>query len=153
MTRLRDEIALIPTAMWVVSAAVYICLAAFLFLVAMRPMPDAIRILGSFGLPIIPASLMLLTGYVYGDAKRRNMRPVMWALLAFLVPNAIGFILYFILREPITDPCKECGKPVGRQFGYCPFCGARRDLSCPQCGSSTQPDWAHCPRCGTSLKR
>jgi hypothetical protein len=153
MTRLRDELALIPVAMWLVAAAAYISLASFLIMVAGRHMPVGVRFLFGLGLPIIAATLLLMTGYVYGDARRRNMRPVMWALLALLVPNAIGFILYFILREPITDPCKQCSKPVGRQFGFCPFCGARQELSCPQCGAATQAEWAHCPRCGISLRR
>ena len=51
------------------------------------------------GLPLFV--LVLLIGYVNADARRRGMRYVMWTWLAILIPNAIGIILYFVLREPL----------------------------------------------------
>jgi hypothetical protein len=43
-------------------------------------------------------------GYVYGDARRRNMPAVPWLLVALLVPNLLGFLLYFVLRKPLARP-------------------------------------------------
>ncbi len=51
------------------------------------------------GMPLFV--LVLLIGYVYADAKRRGMRYVMWTLLAIFIPNAIGIILYFVMRDPL----------------------------------------------------
>ena len=52
-------------------------------------------------LPMFLAGYTLLIGYIYGDARRRGMRYVMWTLLAIFLFNGIGIILYFILREPL----------------------------------------------------
>jgi len=56
-------------------------------------MPEPIRIF----LPIIPPLLMagytVLVGYVYGDARRRSMRYVMWTAAGVFIPHGIGVIL------------------------------------------------------------
>src|SRR4051812_46432105 len=38
------------------------------------------------------AGLVLALGYVYGDARRRNMPAALWTLIAFFVPNLLGFL-------------------------------------------------------------
>ena len=43
----------------------------------------------------------LLVSYIYGDARRRGMRHVLWTVIAAAVPNGLGFIAYFLLREPL----------------------------------------------------
>src|SRR5689334_7978501 len=40
---------------------------------------------------------LLAMGYIYADAKSRGMPPVLWLLIALVVPNMVGFILYFAL--------------------------------------------------------
>jgi hypothetical protein len=55
---------------------------------------------------------VLLNGYVYADAKRRGMRYVMWTWPAILIPNAIGVILYFVLRDPLLVNCTQWGAQV-----------------------------------------
>ena len=61
-----------------------------------------------------------LLGYVYGDARRRGMRYVMWTLLAFFIPNGIGVILYFILRDPMPTYCSKCGASAKAAHAFCP---------------------------------
>src|SRR6185437_14071977 len=58
------------------------------------------------------AGYILVIGYIYGDARRRGMNAVLWALLAFFAPSAIGIILYFILRSPLPIYCWKCGGAV-----------------------------------------
>ena len=70
------------------------------------------------------AAWVLLAGYVYSDASRRGMPPVVWTALAVLVPNCIGFVLYFLMRKPIVHPCPACGNGVTPESAYCPKCGA-----------------------------
>lgn len=62
-------------------------------------------------------------GYVYGDARRRNMPYIPWLLVAFFVPNLLGFLLYFVLRKPIASPCPNCGQPKTPDQLFCPWCG------------------------------
>lgn len=66
---------------------------------------------------------ILCLGYVYGDAQRRNMPPVLWLLVALLVPNLLGFLLYFVLRKPLGQPCPQCGQAITPEQRFCSWCG------------------------------
>jgi len=78
--------------------------------------------LGSF-----TAAFILSVGYVYGDAKRRGMPPFLWALVAFMVPNLVGFLLYFLLRKPLSQACAGCGRSIPSGLAFCPHCGHPQD--------------------------
>jgi hypothetical protein len=105
----------------------------------------------SFCVPLILLFYILLVGYVYGDAKRRYMRHVMWTLIAALVPNAIGVILYFVLRDPLPVACPNCQTPARLGFTYCPKCGTAVKRSCEGCGRAVEVDWTNCAYCGRKL--
>jgi Phospholipase_D-nuclease N-terminal len=62
-------------------------------------------------------------GYVYADAERRNMPSILWTLVAALVPNLLGYLLYFVLRKPIAVPCPNCGQATDAAQRFCPWCG------------------------------
>jgi RNA polymerase subunit RPABC4/transcription elongation factor Spt4 len=85
------------------------------------------------------------------DAKRRGMRYVMWTLLAIFIPDAIGIILYFILRDPLPKPCTGCGAAVKPGFTYCPKCGTEVRPACSSCGKAIEPDWLNCAYCGKKI--
>ena len=94
---------------------------------------------------------ILIVGYIAGDARRRGMRPVLWVLLAIFIPNAIGIILYFILREPLLKFCPKCGAGGNAAFAFCSVCGEAVSKACPGCRTAVQPDWSHCASCGVTL--
>ena len=102
--------------------------------------------------PLFFAVYVLLVGYVYGDAKQRGMKYVMWTLLAIFTPNAIGIILYFILREPLLQGCPNCGTMVSQGSAFCSKCGTALAPACPQCRSAVQAEWSHCTKCGAGLQ-
>ncbi|PYU91173.1 MAG: hypothetical protein DMG08_15995 [Acidobacteria bacterium] len=81
------------------------------------------------------------------------MRHVMWTLLAVFIPNAIGIILYFILRGPLLRACPKCGAAAGSSFPFCPACGTALAQTCPECRRSVEPGWAHCAHCGADLRK
>ena len=120
MSRFDQEWALVPTgARWtaVLVALAFAALMAGIFLLPVAVNEPKALV---FVLPLFLASLIgavalgiyvLLVGYVFGDARRRGMNHVLWTLLAIFIPNAIGVILYFILRDPIPVPCPSCGAP------------------------------------------
>ena len=62
-------------------------------------------------------------GYVYADAERRNMPSILWTLVAALVPNLLGYLLYFVLRKPIALPCPNCGQATVAGQRFCSWCG------------------------------
>lgn len=76
----------------------------------------------------VAAAVTLLAGYVYADASKRGMPAVPWTVLALLVPNGVGFVLYFLLRKPILHPCSKCGQGVAPDSAYCPKCGESQML-------------------------
>jgi hypothetical protein len=84
-----------------------------------------------FGLTfgVFTAAFFLALGYIYGDAKRRQMPAWAWVLAAFLIPNLIGFILYFVFRGPLLGPCSSCGKAIRGGEAFCSHCGCSQGSS------------------------
>ncbi len=78
---------------------------------------------GGLVMGVFMAAWLLCVGYVYADAKRRGMRPVLWALIAALFPHLFGFLLYFALRQPLGPRCGGCGQPMGLEQRFCSWCG------------------------------
>src|SRR5271168_1177781 len=62
-------------------------------------------------------------GYVYADARRRSMPPVLSTLMAAFVPNLLGFLIYFVIRRPIALPCAQCGQAMRADHPFCSWCG------------------------------
>jgi hypothetical protein len=160
MSRFEQEFALVPTgARW---TAVLVVLAFATLMAGIFLAPVGVRDPHSlpFVFPIFLASLVgaaflgafvLLVGYVFADAKRRGMNHVLWTLLAIFIPNAIGIILYFILRDPLPVPCPSCGAPAKKGHAYCAGCGTAVRVACPQCRQPVEPGWRNCARCGAAL--
>jgi len=97
---------------------------------------------------------LLLLGYVYRDAKRRGMHAGLWLLLILVLSPAylaIGFLLYFFLREPLTYPCPQCGATVGPRFNFCPNCKNNLHPACPQCKQEVAETDKFCPNCAFQL--
>jgi len=148
----------IPGTAWVIAFAVYICFALVMWLVAL-PTDKEMRLwqpwqqaLFAFGFGLVFLVWIPLIGYVNGDARRRRMRYVMWTFLAIFIPNFIGIILYFLLRDPLPRPCPVCGKTVDGTFSFCPYCSAGLGLSCTQCRRPVEAGWSICAYCGTKLQ-
>ena len=158
-TRYGKELGVIPLTARIIALAVYVGLAIlihFLILHDTSPggtatWPLAGRLAFNFLIPVMPLIVILLYGYIYGDAKRRGMRYVMWTLLAIFVPYVIGILLYFILRDPLPSDCPNCHSPVLAKFAFCPSCGTAARPSCPQCGRSIERGWVNCGYCGTKV--
>ena len=157
MSRLSEEMKIIPRVarvLAVLSILAVPCVVALLVLLKRLQgdtgwVPFA-ALLGLTGMAAI-SIFILVVGYIAGDARRRGMRPVLWVLLAIFIPNAIGIILYFILREPLLQHCPKCGAGSSAAFAFCSVCGEALAKSCPNCRAAVQPNWSHCARCGASL--
>ena len=155
MSRFSKEMSIIPTPARVIAALVYVLASVgFFALFHFAPKPD-MPMAAAWALTIfapIPITIwILLIGYVNADAKRRGMRYVMWTLLAIFIPNAIGIIVYFILREPVMKPCPHCSQIVKPGFAFCPNCGYNLAPACPNCRRAVEPGWRNCAACGAPL--
>lgn len=143
---------IIPIGGWIAAGIVTLFFFAFACVVVIHGgAPGPIRILAPLVFPPLLGGYTLLIGYVYGDARRRGMRYVMWTLLSIFLANGIGIILYFILRDPLPVYCSRCGCGVKQGFAYCPRCGANVLPACPACQRVVQPGWSHCAWCGASF--
>jgi len=141
MSRFEQEFALVPEgARW---TAVLVCLAVTALLGGIFLMPGFVEgdakavlivspffLLSLIGVAFLGA-FVLLVGYVFGDAKRRGMNHVLWTLLAIFIPNAIGIILYFILRDPIPVPCPRAACRPGRATPSARAAGRRCERPAP----------------------
>ncbi|HEV2492329.1 MAG TPA: zinc ribbon domain-containing protein [Terriglobia bacterium] len=158
--RFSDEIRLIPR--W------YVTLIAVLYVLAMviiqvanaaEPIfPEFRRDLGALAAAgittaaAIGASLFLfLFCYIYMDARRRGMKAGLWLLLAIFVPDLIGVLIYFLMRDPLPLNCPQCGAVGNARYNYCPSCGQNYRPTCPQCKQEARPGDHYCPNCAYDL--
>ena len=88
---------------------------------------------------------------VYYDAKQRGMEPLLWALVAALVPYFLGLIAYLIVRHPIQVVCSVCGHPFTAADIFCRNCGRAVQAKCSACGQAAAATARFCPHCGTPL--
>ncbi len=88
---------------------------------------------------------------VYYDAKRRGMEPLLWALVAALVPYLLGLIAYLVVRQPIQTVCAVCGQPFTATDIFCRNCGHAVQAKCSSCGRPVAVGARFCPNCGTPL--
>ena len=158
MSSFSEEVRIIPKVAWFIALLVYLCLVSIIWLGPMQhdkgvaAWPEVAKLIFTLVMPLFLFVYVLLIGYVNADAKRRGMRHVMWTLLCIFVPNAIGTILYFVLRDPLLVSCRKCGTLVKKGLAFCPQCGETLSQSCPQCHRAVEPVWTHCGFCGASLK-
>jgi hypothetical protein len=151
MSRLSHEFKVAARTGVVISSS--LALLVFILFVSFAPddLPVGARIFLALLIAAVLFTYGFLVSYVYGDAKRRGMRHVLWTIVATFVPNALGFIAYFLMREPLLQPCAACGATARRDFAFCPQCGASLPRVCPSCRRPVEPVWPHCAHCGQRL--
>jgi len=163
-TTLGADLRLVPRWMiWLLVAAYVVALAALFHfdlagggLAGMTLSQVAEKELAEFGfvtaIAIPVSAFVMLIGYIGADARRRGMSPVLWELVALLVPYLIGAILYFVVREPLPLNCPQCGRRVNAHFNFCPGCQFNLQSNCPQCRRAIRPEDRFCPYCGFTLQ-
>jgi double zinc ribbon protein len=157
MSRFQQELDLVPRTAWVIAVCVWLAFFSIMMAFPFHMDPEGRNwpLAGKLAMSVLPGlplfMLTLLIGYVHADAKRRGMRYVMWTWLAILIPNAIGIILYFVLRDPLLTPCARCAFQARPGFAFCPQCGAALSMACPKCRHAVEPGWSHCAHCGAAL--
>ena len=101
------------------------------------------------------AVFIFLVGYVNRDAKRRGMNSGLWTFLVIILWPAyfaIGFIIYFLMRQPLPYSCPQCATSVGARYNFCPNCKCNLHPSCPQCKQEVVESDKYCPYCAQDLR-
>ncbi len=157
MSRFREELRVIPTVAWNIAGLAFVFVEVLMWQLAfpsdseLRNGPLLVRICISILAACVLPAYVLLVGYVSIDAKRRGMRQALWTLIAIFVPNGIGIILYFVMREPLLARCPKCATPTKSTFAFCHQCGTEISPACPNCRRPVEADWKACAYCGTNL--
>src|SRR5256885_7530164 len=106
------------------------------------------------GASLVMAIPIFMVGYVNRDAKRRGMNSGLWTFLVILLLPGyliLGFVIYFLLREPLPYSCPQCGTVVGARFNFCPNCKCNLYPACPQCKREVLEGDKYCAYCGQEL--
>lgn len=152
--KFNREMGLIPWWAYLIAAVGFVCMQGVMnWVVAKEPnAPPYIArvIIGLVGGSVL-AVMVLLIGYVNRDSKRRGMNQTLWTCLVIFVPNALGFILYFLVRQPLQVACGHCGAMLQPNFRFCPKCSTPRFAVCGHCNTPTQPGDLFCNNCGRML--
>jgi hypothetical protein len=119
----RSGFDLIPAAAKILAAFAFLAMVVLLFFLFDEHQRIGLGTAIGVGVGTIVAAFILLTGYVYADSSRRGMPPIPWTALALLIPNGVGFVLYFLLRKPMLHPCSNCGGGVAPDVAFCSRCG------------------------------
>ena len=154
---LNQELRLVPWWAWTLAGAAFLCFQWLFHVYVLQheqnPPPFGLRIFLGLLTGTLMTAYFLLLGYVNVDAKRRGMNRPLWTVIVMLVPNAIGFILYFFLRQPILGSCPACGASVQAGFNFCPKCDHKLVPTCAVCQRALRPGEAFGPACGAKLER
>src|SRR5215475_3618663 len=103
---------------------------------------------------LVIATFLFALAYVNRDAKRRGMNSTLWTLIVLLfLPSygLIGFIIYFLFRDPLPYACPRCQNLVGPRFNFCPNCKCNLHPTCPSCKETVAETDKYCPYCATEL--
>jgi hypothetical protein len=163
--RFWDEVRLIPKRLflWVVVLFLVAQTAAQIIIAtvgepAWPGMSATANILANIGIitawSIHIALVIFLIGYVNRDSKRRGMNSKLWTILVvMLLPAylATGFIIYFLLREPLPYSCPNCSATVSARYNFCPDCKFILRPACPQCTREVKREDRYCPHCAHDL--
>jgi hypothetical protein len=152
---LTAEIKIVPPWAWAL-AVVPFAAAQWFFNIAVARHPHAppvwarplLGLLAGIGV----GCYLVLIGYISRDSKRRGMSPILWTIVAIVIPNGLGILLYFVLRQALRSACPQCGNAVQPGFNFCPRCSYKLSPSCPQCQRFVGVNDVYCPYCGTSLR-
>ena len=152
---IAEEVKVIPW--WAIGLAVLlfagmqVLMHVVLFRLDPHPAPLAWRIFIGFMAGAAFAFFVLLVGYVNRDARRRGMNVALSTVLVIFVPYAIGFIIYFLMRQPLRIACPKCAAMADPAFNFCPKCKFNLHPACPQCHHPVQVGDVYCPYCAMAL--
>jgi hypothetical protein len=152
MRSLWDELRIIPRIVWPIALLVT-CGTSLLFYF-MRPRMaklSAVETVFVVWGALFLFAWVVLIGYINVDARRRGMHYITWTLLSICIPNFIGAILYFVLRDPMLLSCPKCGAKGRSIFVFCPQCGSELAPACPDCKRAVELSWNRCVYCGKEL--
>lgn len=154
-SQFQQDAKLIPWWSYVLAACFFAGIQLLIHLVLVpadpRPKPRAYTAVMALLFGMFLAFYMLMIGFVARDSKRRGMNPIVWTLILLsLLPSGVGFIVYFLLREPITMRCPHCRNSIAQDQNFCAQCSVQLKPICTACRGALGYDDVYCAHCGTA---
>jgi hypothetical protein len=163
--RFSEEIRLIPRRLVLLVAALFVIAhVVFQLVVAYTKEPvwpelsRGMNILAAAGVVtavgIGIAAFLFLIAYINRDAARRGMNSTLWTVLVLILMPAYfvtGFLIYFLLREPLPYKCPQCNAVVSARYNFCPGCKFNLRPTCPACRREVRLHDRFCPHCAQEL--
>lgn len=79
---------------------------------------------------LLLASSILFAVWIYKDAEANGENGLLWLLVALVLPNLLGVILYLLLvKREKQFRCTNCHHLNKGQADYCELCGTQLDKS------------------------
>src|SRR3954469_17658935 len=167
--RFSEEIKLVPRGLVWGMLALFIVLEGIALTMCAHDIPEPWRVADNapmgMELALVAAAgvviaipvfcVVFLAAYVYRDARRRGMNAPRWLFMVLvLLPAylAVGFVVYFVLREPLPYHCPKCGTMVSARFNYCPGCKYELNRTCSSCQGEVGDMDKYCPHCGNDVE-
>ena len=152
-----EDTRLVPWWSIVLAIAVFIAwqVITFKILLPLDPHPKPLPFVTfwSIFIGIFFAFYMLMIGYVNTDARRRGMSPAFWTIIMlFLLASGIGFIVYFLLRQPLVQNCPKCMEKLESDFNFCSRCHYQLNPTCLHCQHGVRLGDIYCGHCGKPLE-
>ena len=120
-------LSVVPKAIQRWALGLVVCTVLISFVIAYETIGPGARADDVLGIALLFSSFMAVwllgVGFVYADARQRAMRPIPWVLAVIFFPHLLGFLLYFVMRQPITAICTHCGMAVSPYQRFCSWCG------------------------------
>lgn len=156
-SQFQQDTRLIPWWSYVLAAIFFVGMPMLFMLVIApsdpRPRPRAYTAVMSVLFGMFLAFYMLMIGFVTRDSKRRGMNPIVWTLiLVSLLPSGVGFIVYFLLREPVALRCPHCSQDIALDQNFCTQCRFQLKPICISCRHALADDDVYCAYCGTATQ-
>ena len=120
-----------------------------------QPLPASLALAGLILLvAILLSATLFMFGYVYRDASRRGMNPVLWTIVVLILSpgyGILGLVIYLLVREPLPYACPQCATSVSARFNFCPNCKTNLHPACSHCQREVSDTDRFCPYCGNDL--
>lgn len=114
-------------------------------------LPKPFHVFWTISWGIMTSFFVLMVGYVTRDAKRRGMNVGLWTLLVIFMPGAIGLVVYFLLRQPLSVRCPQCSTELQPGYNFCPQCHFQLAPTCRECQHTVRITDTFCGYCGERL--
>ncbi len=140
---------------YVGTLVVLLCLAAYGFVSGVKSPAggELVLIYAAVAVALFMVFALIAIGhYVYHDAERRGMSPVLWTLISVFAPYFIGLIVYLVVRTPLPTRCPSCGCAAPKDSVFCPKCGKPLRQKCSACQAVLQEGDRFCTSCGAAIE-